>query len=70
MLQELQVKEAIELMGIISRRCFTKCITKFDSIDIAKDEDQCLKKCATKSLKFNQQLNEHFQKYGNISAPQ
>lgn len=70
MLQELQLKEAIELMGMISKRCFKKCITKFDTNELDGDEDKCLKRCGTKSIKFNEQLSQHYQKYSQTAFGQ
>ena len=66
MLQEQQLKEVLDLYNDIVRSCFKKCVTKFESVDLDREELKCINLCAKKYIKHNTRAGPQFQE--NISG--
>ena len=67
-LEELQVRNSLKMLNILSERCFDKCVNtgwggNITSKVLEKDETTCMQNCAEKYMKVTQRVGARFAEF-------
>ena len=67
-LEEVQVRNSLKMLNVLTERCFDKCVTtgwggSMTSKVLEKEEDTCIKNCSEKYMKVTQRVGARFAEF-------
>jgi hypothetical protein len=65
-MQDMQLKEAMDIYNGIVKNCFNYCIKDFKSADLLDDERGCIAKCGEKLMRHSQKISLTFQEHSQM----